>query len=483
MNRRSFLSSLSVATLGALNVYAQQTNKDREGTSDTFTPFSQELKTPKEINFEHVAKARFKAQKSLTEIYPHKKTELLTFQGELPSPVIRIKNGDSFELDFTNALEKPTIIHWHGLIVPQEMDGHPKDSIPSGATKEYRYRVDQRAGTYWYHTHPHGRTGRQIYHGLSGLYIVEDENEKKLGLPSGEFEIPLIIQDRRFDKDGNLIYKEVRQDDNGVLGDVVMVNSTPFPYKNVKNTKYRLRILNGSSARTYRLAFEGIEEFALIGTDGGLLEEPIMLKSVLLSVAERIDIVIDLKDKSIGEEVLLKTLGFKEASIFVPYSKYPGFGAQMDIIKFKISSLTDKSFAELPKKLSTVTRIKESDASLTRVITMEIIAGGVWTLDKRPYDINRIDQKIKLGSTEIWEIRNTVHMAHPFHMHGVRFQVLSRSSEIEFPTDKGWKDTVLVMPIETVRIIVKFTMPGLFLYHCHILEHEDHAMMANFLVE
>ncbi|WP_310441199.1 multicopper oxidase family protein [Sulfurimonas sp.] len=502
MNRRNFLYPFSFSAAAAILVGCEKesdknTKFDKKSNetqkmaqepqknviNDKFEPFTQELKIPKEIDFEHIAKAKFNAQKSSTVLYKEKKTDVLTFQGDLPNPTIRIKNGDDFELDFTNSLEKPTIIHWHGLLVPETMDGHPKDAIAANMTKEYRYRVNQRAGTFWYHTHPHGRTGEEIYYGLAGLYIIEDEDEKRLNLPSGEFELPLIIQDRRFDKEGNLIYKEAQQDNIGVLGNVIMVNSTPHPYKNVKNTKYRLRILNGSSARTYKLAFEGIEEFMLIGTDGGLLEEPIVVKDILVAVAERIDIIVDFKDKKVGDSITLKTLGFKEASIFVPNTAYPGFDSKMDIMKFKVTELSAQNQLQIPKKLSTIAKMKASDASKSRVITMEIIEGGVWTLNKKPYDMHRVDERVKLGSTEIWEIKNSVHMAHPFHIHGVHFQVLDRTSKINFPTDKGWKDTVLVMPNETVRIIVKFTIPGLFLHHCHILEHEDHSMMANFLVE
>ena len=492
MNRRNFIYSLSFAAAGMMNGCESRSEKDNkpikkfneneEKVVDIFEPFTQKLKIPKEINFEDIAKAKFKVQKSLIPIYPNKNTEVMTFQGDLPSPTIRIQDKDDFELDFTNNLEKPTIIHWHGLIVPEEMDGHPKDSIPNTTTKYYRYKLNQRAGTYWYHAHPHGRTGEQIYYGLSGLYIVENEKEKKLNLPSGEFELPLMIQDRRFDSDGNLIYKQTAQDNNGVLGDVIMVNSTPFPYQDVKNTKYRLRILNASSARTYKLAFEGIESFALIGTDAGLLEEPIILKNILIAVAERIDIVVDFKDKKIGDTILLKTLGFKEVSNFKSNPNYPDFDAKMDIMKFQITQLSDKT-ANLPKKLSTISWLKESDASNSRTITMEVIEGGIWTLNKKSYDMHRVDERVKLGSTEIWILKNTAHMAHPFHMHGVHFQVLDRTSKIDFPTDKGYKDTVLVMPLETVRIIVTFTMPGMFVHHCHILEHEDHSMMANFMVE
>lgn len=448
------------------------------------TPFTQKLKIPNEINFSEIKKAKFIAQKSQVNIFPDTQTEVLTFQGALPNPSIRINQGDAFDLDFINKLPDPTIIHWHGLIVPEEMDGHPKDAIPTDHTKHYHYSVNQSAGTFWYHTHPHGRTGKEIYHGLSGLYIIEDEEEKKLDLPKGEFELPLIIQDRRFDEKRQLFYKDekVPQDNNGVLGDVILVNATPFPYQEVKSGKYRLRILNGSSVRTYKLAFDTIEQFTLIGTDAGLLEEPLKVDSVILSVAERVDIIVDFKDKNVGDAVTLQTLGFKEASNLTLHPDYPDFDVQMDIMQFRVTErINDTSL--LPQKLVDIPRMKEADAIKTRTITMEIIAGGIWTLNQKPYDIHRVDQRVKLGTTEIWELKNSIHMAHPFHIHGVRFQVLDRDGKVDFPTDKGWKDTVLVMPFETVRIIVHFTMPGFFLYHCHILEHEDHAMMHNFLVE
>ncbi len=495
MDRRYFLH-YSVVTAGYLFAgCSDSADKENETQKSETTdlsstkpkvskPFIQKLKIPSETNLSDAKEPLFIAQKSNINIFSDKTTELLTFQGDSPNPTLRIKRGENFNLNFKNQLPDPTIIHWHGLIVPEEMDGHPKDVISTSKTKNYHYKVDQNAGTYWYHTHPHGRTGQEIYHGLSGLYIIDDKDEERLNLPKGEFEIPLVIQDRRFDDNGKLLYKDpdFPQDNNGVLGDVMLVNSTPLPFHEVKTGKYRLRILNASSVRTYKLAFDSIDSFKLIGTDAGLLEEPQDVESVVLSVAERVDIIVDFKDKDVGDKVVLKTLGFKEGSNLELNPNYPGFEAVMDIMQFKVTEkFEDKR--TIPKKLSTITRIKESEAVKTRTITMEIMSGGTWTLDKKPFVIDRIDQRVKLGTTEIWELKNTAHMAHPFHMHGVRFQVLDRSLNFDFPTDKGWKDTVLVMPNETVRIIVHFTMPGLFLYHCHILEHEDNAMMANFLVE
>lgn len=458
--------------------------KDTEQKSTKNQYFIQKLRLPKELDFSKLNTTEFIAQNSQVNIFPNVKTNVLTFQGNLPNPTIRIENGQQFDLTFKNELRKSTIVHWHGLIVPEEMDGHPKDAIANGQVKHYHYTVNQSAGTFWCHTHPHGRTGEEIYYGLSGFYIIEDKQEKALNLPRGEFEIPLMIQDRRIDKNGQLIYKDkkILQDNNGVLGDIILVNATPFPYHEIKNGKYRLRILNGSSVRTYKLAFDNIKEFMLIGTDAGLLEEPITVNSIVLSVAQRIDIIVDFSSKEIGDVITLKTLGFKEGSNMALHPDYPPFEAKMDIMQFKvIDHIDDKSI--IPQKLIPIKRMKESDAVNTRKITMEIINGGIWTLNKKPYDMNRIDQRVKLNTIEIWEIKNTVHMAHPFHMHGVRFQVLDRDGSMEFPADNGWIDTVLVMPLETVRIIVHFTMPGLFVYHCHILEHEDDSMMANFLVE
>ncbi|MDQ1326389.1 MAG: hypothetical protein QG564_1514 [Campylobacterota bacterium] len=502
MNRRYFLHYSSMTAAYLLTGCEKKSGLDKETTEKTaaippaaekpslkepiktIKPFTQKLKIPGEINFSQINQAEFIAQKSQVNIFPDIKTDVLTFQGDLPNPTVRISKGDNFDLDFINNLPDSTIVHWHGLVVPEEMDGHPKDAIDTGQTKHYHYTVNQSAGTFWYHTHPHGRTGKEVYYGLSGLYIIEDEEEKKLNLPGGEFEIPLMIQDRRFDENHQLFYKDekVPQDNNGVLGDVILVNATPFPYQEVKTGKYRLRVLNGSSVRTYKLAFDTIDQFMLIGTDAGLLEEPLKVNSVVLGVAERVDIIVDFSEKNIGDVITLKTLGFKEGSNLTLHPDYPSFGVEIDIMQFRVTQKSeDKSV--FPDRLVPITRLKEEDAVKTRIITMEIIAGGIWTLNKKPYDMHRVDEKVKLDTTEIWEIKNSVHMAHPFHMHGVRFQVLDRDGKVEFPTDKGWKDTVIVMPFETVRIIVHFTMPGLFVYHCHILEHEDHSMMANVLVE
>jgi len=481
---RSNINKNKAQKLSVTNLAQKKLSSQEEKVLKKVVPFAQKLIIPYEVNFSKLSETDFTAQKSKVNIFEDAQTEVLTFQGDLPNPTIRINKGDNFDLTFTNKLAKPTIIHWHGLIVPQEMDGHPKDAIATAQSKHYHYKVEQSAGTFWYHTHPHGRTGEEIYYGLSGLYIVEDEAEKLLNLPRGEFELPLIIQDRRFDENRQLIYKDSNfpQDNNGVLGDVMLVNSTPLPYHEVKTGQYRLRIINASSVRTYKLAFDTIESFMLIGTDAGLLQEPLSLKSVVLSVAERIDIIVDFKDKQVGDKVILKTLGLKEAGNIGMHPDYPGLDAAMDIMQFHVSEEYKDRYI-LPKKLVNITRLKESEAIKTRTITMEIIDGGIWTLDKKPYDMYRVDQRVKLGSTEIWELKNSVHMAHPFHMHGVSFEVLDRNGNIDFPTDKGVKDTVLVMPFETVRIIVHFTMPGFFVYHCHILEHEDQAMMANFLVE
>jgi FtsP/CotA-like multicopper oxidase with cupredoxin domain len=458
--------------------------KAEEKIPEKIIPFTQKLKIPAEVNFAQLKKAAFTTQKSQVSIFPDAQTEVLTFQGDLPNPTVRIKKGDVFDLDFMNKLPDPTIIHWHGVIVPEEMDGHPKDAISTGHTKQYHYPVEQSAGTFWYHTHPHGRTGEEIYHGLSGFYIIEDEEEKQLNLPKGEFELPLMIQDKRFDNKRQLLYKDpdVLEDNNGLMGDVILVNATLLPYHEVKSGKYRLRILNASSVRTYKLAFDTIKEFTLIATDAGLLEEPVNVQSVILSVAERVDIIVDFKDQKVGDKVTLKTLGFKEGSTLTLHPDYPAFDARMDIMQFHVTEKIQDTYV-LPDKLIRIPRMKASDAIKTRTITMEMIDGGIWTLDKKPFDMHRVDQRVKLDTTEIWEIKNSVHMAHPFHIHGVRFQVLDRDGKIDFPTDKGWKDTVIVMPSETVRIIVHFTMPGLFVYHCHILEHEDHSMMANLLVE
>src|SRR5215216_7123484 len=265
------------------------------------------------------------AQKESIEVLPSTRSELFAYDAEhdgsaYVNPTIRVRTGKEFSAEFTNGLDEETTVHWHGLHVDWRMDGHPFRPVAPGATYHYAFPVQDRGGTYWYHPHPHGGTARQTYSGLAGFFLVEDEEERvlteALDLRLGETDIPLLIQDKILDESGNFVYKpDAMAVDMGYEGDVILVNLTPTPYLEVGTRIYRFRLLNGSNARTYRLAFtkageEELLSYQIIGTDGGLLDRPRLVKEVFLSPAERVDVLLDLSSFKVGEEVVLKSLPF-----------------------------------------------------------------------------------------------------------------------------------------------------------------------------
>src|SRR5918995_5917224 len=271
------------------------------------------------------APVRLTAQQEIVEVVPGKSSELWAYRAERDgktyvNPTFRVKKGKEFSAEFANDLDEETTVHWHGLHVEWQMDGHPFRPVAPGATYRYAFPLQDRGGTYWYHPHPHGGTARQTYAGLAGFFLVEDEEQQRLAealdLRVGETDIPLLIQDKILDESGNFVYEpDAMAVDMGYEGDVVLVNLTPTPYLEVGTRIYRFRLLNGSNARTYRLAFTkaGEEEllpYQVIGTDGGLLDRPREAREVFLSSAERVDVLLDLSGFEVGEEVVLRSLPF-----------------------------------------------------------------------------------------------------------------------------------------------------------------------------
>src|ERR687897_3773412 len=269
------------------------------------------------------APVRFTAQKESVEILPGKRANLLAYHAErhgktYVNPTFKVRKGKEFSAEFANNLDEETTVHWHGLHVDWRMDGHPFRPVVPGSTYRYAFPVQDRGGTYWYHPHPHGGTARQTYAGLAGFFLVEDEEQQRLAealdLRVGETDIPLLIQDKVLYKVGNFVYKpDAMAVDMGYEGDVILINLTPTPYLEVSTRIYRFRLLNGSNARTYRVAFTkaGEEEllpYQIIGTDGGLLDRPQEVGEAFLSPGERMDVLLDLRDLEVGEEVVLKSL-------------------------------------------------------------------------------------------------------------------------------------------------------------------------------
>ncbi|HEY53256.1 MAG TPA: multicopper oxidase domain-containing protein, partial [Caldilineae bacterium] len=434
-------------------------------------------------------------------------------------PTLRLNKGERLRVDFSSQIPQETIVHWHGLHVPAEMDGHPQYAINRGENYQYDFEVLNRAGTYWYHPHPHGLTGPQVYAGMAGFFLVSDEEERAAGLPSGEFDIPLVIQDRIFDGNNQLVYRGNGMMDQmiGFLGDQILVNGQPDFTLPVATRPYRLRLLNGSNSRIYKLGWSDGSPFTVIGTDGGLLEKPVQRPYITLAPAERVELWVDFSDRAVGDLLTLKSLSFVSPAGggmmgggmmgggMMGDASSLALGDPFDILTVRVETKSDER-AKLPARLSTIERISPREATQTRSVALRMMPGRGWTLNGRSFQMTAVarDERVRLGSTEIWEFSNEgggrgmmgggmMSLPHPMHMHGEQFQVLDRrisrggrsawQSLSEGFVDEGWKDTVLVMPGERVRVIRRFEdFTGLFLYHCHNLEHEDMGMMRNFEV-
>jgi blue copper oxidase len=454
-------------------------------------------------------------------ILPGQPAQLLAYELEqagsaLLNPVLRARSGVALRIKFYNSINETSIIHWHGLKLDSNNDGHPHYAVAGGATYDYHFTVDNRAGTYWYHPHPHHLTGKQVYHGLAGFFIVEDEDEldlqKSLDLKFGVTDIPLMLHDRRIGENGALEYAPTAGERfHGHYGDPVLVNWTPRPHFFAATRLHRFRILNGSNARLYRLAFrhgEGLLDYTVIGTDGGLLEAPRAVREVFLAPGERVDVLLDLRAAARGDAVTLVTLPFDAMHMetkAVPdrnpddgraaHGGRPD-GAEIDLLRIRIRDRMPYE-RSVPAILSRIDALPESSFS-PRLIVLDQ-AGGKWRINGSTYQVDATPIVVKRDTIEAWDIRNVPPtMPHPMHIHGFQFRVLSRTASPEqqrrlavtgqglAATDLGWKDTVLVWPGETVRIVTDFSHPYLgdqvYMIHCHNLEHEDGSMMLNLKV-
>jgi len=424
--------------------------------------------------------------------------------GSYLGPVLRLRKGQRVRIRFHNKIPEGCIVHQHGLHVPERADGHPRYEIDSGQTYTYEFVVRDRAGTYWYHTHTHHRTAQQVYNGLAGLILVSDREDDGLDLPDGKHDVPLVIQDRRFDRQNQLLYVNSLQEQMaGFLGDRILVNGKPDFLLQVATRAYRLRLLNGSNSRIYKLAWSDGSPLTVIGTDGGLLERPVQRQYVTLAPAERIEIWADFSRYKIGTELTLTSLAFSgvmpEEGVTTS-SALPQGGA-FPVLKVRVVRL-EWRFQALPARLTTITRYRLKDAANARkprTITLAM-------RPMLPQINNRSFQMTEFAKHEIIPLNtlqvltcdnrdpNPMRMVHPLHVHGQSFQVLKREIAPAYAkayatlsagfVDSGWKDTVLVMPGERVTLLKRFDRyKGLYLYHCHNLEHENLGMMRNFLVQ
>jgi FtsP/CotA-like multicopper oxidase with cupredoxin domain len=530
--------------------------------------------------------------------------------GSYLGPLIRLHKGQKVRINLHNKLAEPTVTHWHGLHVPANMDGHPLYAIDPGETLVYEFEILNRAGMNIYHPHPHEATAKQVYNGLAGALFVHDEEEAKLELPSGEYEIPIVIQDRLFDEQNQLIYVRGMHDRMvGFYGDRILVNGRPDFKIDVASRAYRLRVLNGSTARIYKLGWDDGTPITVIGVDGGLLEKPEVKPYVMLAPGERLDVWADFSGRNEGSQLVMRSQAFSGVlPKMAERMMHGGRGGMMHANALPVGSDYPIFTARVTKKVSDSPKLPPqlskinwhpitATANPDKPVPIGISEGPMaMLLNGRPYAYNDIQdfERIKLNTIQLMEIFHAhggmgghgnqsapaadehgaekqsggmdhnggnmgmmggmkhdndnqkgggqgmggmghmgggmgmmggmkhgdddqkgggqgmggmmgmgggmggmgmmMAMAHPIHLHGQQFQIVSRSVSAEAEADyatvrdgfieSGLKDTVLVMPGEKVRIIKPFQdFKGLFMYHCHNLEHEDMGMMRDFLVE
>jgi len=459
-------------------------------------------------------------------------TTLWGYNGQFPGPLFDIDQGTPINVKWENKLpsrhilpvdksihdldtqpEVRTVTHLHGAESLPDSDGYPeawftrnfKDVGPFFERKTYHYSNQQRPLTMWYHDHAMGITRLNVYAGLAGMYILRGKNEEKLQLPQDDYEIPLMILDRSFNRDGSLAYpRQPDQDSESpelpdpsiqpfFLGDTNLVNGKVWPYLEVEPRKYRFRILNAANTRTYQLFLDSGDPFYQIGTDGGLLQKTVQLNQLPLAPAERADIIIDFSNHQ-GETIHLKNNLGPDAD---PEDETD------DVMQFKVgTTLKQKDTSNLPVHLSRIPTLKNNRITTLRNIKLASVVDEyerpVFLLNNKKW-MDPVTEKPHIDETEIWSFINITDFPHPIHIHLIQFQVLNRQPfDLDFynktkklvftgpPTppklnEQGWKDTVSAPPGEYTRVIVKFKPhTGRYVWHCHILEHEDYDMMRPF---
>jgi FtsP/CotA-like multicopper oxidase with cupredoxin domain len=404
-------------------------------------------------------------------LVPGGSTDVLAYNGQVPGPTLEFREGDHVVIHFRNNLPETTTIHWHGLHIPAASDGSPLTPIKPGGTYDYVFTIlPGSAGTYWYHPHPDRRTGYQIAKGLYGAIIIRAADDPLAAIP----EKLLVLSDNRFLPNGEV---DLPPDDspqgeldeeNGREGDVIFVNGQIMPTLSIRSGEVqRWRIVNASAARVYRLGLAG-HEFLHVGTDGGLFERPVPVTEIVLANAERAELLVR-GTGAPGSRAVLRALPYDR---YVPQTRPASWNVPRDLLTLQYTDDAPVAPVALPSRLRPIPALDTTQVTARRFIVM---SQGL--INGKTMDLNRVDVRARLGATEIWQIENVVGMDHPFHLHGFQFQVLERNGVPE--PFRAWKDLVNVRKHETVRFIVRFDdYPGKWMYHCHILDHEDHGMMG-----
>jgi suppressor of ftsI len=405
-------------------------------------------------------------------LVPGAQTDVFAYNGSVPGPTLELREGDRVLVHFRNNLPEPTTVHWHGIHLPVNQDGSPFDPVPAGGQRDYAFTIQRgAAGTYWYHPHLHHRTGYQVAHGLFGAIIVRAADDP---LPPSLNEKLLILADNRFGRDGSIDFPDpqtpqgIVDNENGREGNVVFVNGQVMPTIAIRRGEVqRWRLINASAARVYRLAIPG-HTFVHVGNDGGLFERPVERSEILLANSERVEVLVRGTGAS-GSTARLQALPYDR---YVPQTRPKDWNVARDLLTLRYTSDPPVKPVALPATLRAVPPLDTANATATRIVSF---SQGL--INGREVDFNRVDVSSRLGATEIWQIENLVGMDHPFHLHGFQFQVIDRNGVPE--PFRSWKDAVNVPKHETVRFIVRYSdFAGKWMFHCHILNHEDRGMMG-----
>jgi spore coat protein A, manganese oxidase len=456
-------------------------------------------------------------------------TRMWGFASQFPGPTFDIRSGQEILIEWANELpekhflpidhtlggagkdqpEVRAVVHLHGGKAPPESDGYPEDWTVPGKSAIYHYPNHQDAAMLWYHDHAMGINRLNIFAGLLGAYILRDETEDTLHLPTGSYEIPLVICDRMLDKDSQLYYPVSDNPDSPWIpeffGDAYLVNGKLFPFLEIEPRKYRFRVLNASNGRFYRFSLSNKQSFHAIGTDQGLLPAPAELKKIVIAPGERFDLILDFGahagEKIILQDDVLTVMQFRVAASGASRASAPGATAPTK----PTSPLAQKAGAALPAVLRPIEKLAESSAVKTRLLSLDeaddLVQNPVKMLLNNTSWHMPVTEDPLLDSVEIWNLINPTDDSHPIHLHLVKFQILDRrrfqtfaylsEKQLKFtgqpvppePAEAGWKDTVRAEPGMVTRIIVRFDgYPGRYVWHCHILEHEDNEMMRPYQV-
>ena len=473
MHRRDFLN-LSVATATLLLVGCSDSNTETNRVETVVADFTSPLAIPTLLegeNINNVLHFDLNLQKGTYSFFEGTTTNTYGINGALLGPTLKIKNGDDVSLNYTNNLDEEITMHGHGLHLPAIMDGAVHQLMKSGESWSSVFTVKQNACTSWYHPHTMGKTAEQVYKGLAGVIIIEDDDSLSLDIPKtyGSDDIPLVLQDKFFDSNQEIDYSpSMMEIMNGYNGDIFLINGIVNPYVDVQAKEIRFRVLNGSNSSVYNLGFDDGRSFKQIATDNSFLESPVSLSRVVLSPGERAEIVVDFSD-SLDKEIFL--VDFYQNKNFM----------KVNVIASQTQQTTT------PQSLTSLTFPNIEDALNTRTFRLSGMRGEFY-INNLSMDKDYINEVVPLNQLEVWEVINEMNMDHNFHMHATHFVIAERNgSSTNVPeNEKGYKDTVFIPPNERVKLLVKMTdyadEVNPYMYHCHFLEHDDAGMMGQFSV-